>query len=67
MTDSPKLEPVTVQTINEIRAAWVDLRTIQHGTHYQDCHKYHLCCAITKLLHTIDDLCMTPRCDTNGQ
>ena len=67
MTTGPKLEPATVQTINEIRAAWVDLPTMQHGTHYRDCHQYHLCCAITKLLHTIDDLCMTPSGDSNGQ
>jgi hypothetical protein len=67
MTTGPKLEPATVQTINEIRAAWVDTLWLQHGTHFRDCHKYHLCCAITKLLHTIDDLCMTTSDDTNGQ
>ena len=67
MTNGPKLEPATVQTINEIRAAWLDPLWLQHGTHYRDCHKYHLCCAITKLLHTIDDLCMTSSDDTNGQ
>jgi hypothetical protein len=67
MNDSTKLEPVTVQTINEICAAWLDQERMQNSTHYQDCHKYHLCCAITKLLHTIDDLCMTTSGDTNGQ
>ena len=67
MTTGPKLEPATVQTINEIRAAWVDQERMQNSTHFADCHQYHLGCAITKLLHTIDDLCMTPSGDTNGQ
>lgn len=67
MSNGLKLEPATFQTVNEIRAAWLDQERMQNSTHFADCHKYHLCCAITKLLHTIDDLCMTTSDDTNGQ
>lgn len=67
MSNSPNLEPATVQTINEIRAAWVDQERMQNSTHFADCHNYHLGCAITKLLHTINDLCVIPTDGTSGQ